>query len=597
MKFSFFFNSLILFIILLNINYISNDNSEKNKNQKNKGKSKKRIKNHIIKRKIFEYFFLSKINNQIVDINEQLSPDFNNYEEIDHDNNEILSNNKNHKSKDKSNNDNIITEGYNIDSKISENLLVKEDYRKNDFLIRYINLKYDKLNENDINIQTPKDEEKDNSQLAKKDHLPINNNNNKNGQNIHNIHYNQFNRFPHQMNNRFHNNYMPNERNIIVNDYNNYQYQTLDDEFDTGNMDFKKPRNFIGDSHRFSSHSSNNYQSSHPTYTSNHQSKSKFTEYMNSMYQIMIVFFFFGLVYKLFFGNKQNDKNALEWYEANKDYFKERYEIFGLVEDEETGSFRKDENMKDCIMIKENSNNYKLICGNYRYIKYIAVSLQFHKRYDMSLMVASLFVSLKDKIIYQVTFNSVDPCGWVFCIGKNNQCLAIKDNYEDLNLFCEIYHPSFMDEYICLISEDLDIFVELFKNKRLLQYYKNVEPFIETIYYSDIINLFTEENNIYFSFDIDLSASYQNRIFLEITHFVNVFVDGLAQIKYTKEFKEKVNNNRILYKENKINDSRKKEIEEIEKKNFIEKWKIKNKMKGKSGYERAKLERKLKKYH
>ena len=175
--------------------------------------------------------------------------------------------------------------------------------------------------------------------------------------------------------------------------------------------------------------------------------------------------------------------------------------------------------------------------------------------------------------------------------------MAIKDNYEDLNLFCEIYHPSFMDEYICLISEDLDIFVELFKNKRLLQYYKNVEPFIETIYYSDIINLFTEENNIYFSFDIDLSASYQNRIFLEITHFVNVFVDGLAQIKYTKEFKEKVNNNRILYKENKINDSRKKEIEEIEKKNFIEKWKIKNKMKGKSGYERAKLERKLKKYH
>ena len=594
MKFFFFFNSLILFIILLNINYISNNNSEKNKNQKNKGKSKKRIKNHILKRKLFEYFFLRKINNQIVEINEQLSPDFNNYEEINHDDNEILSNNKKDKSKDKSNNDNIITEGYNIESKISENLVVKEDYRKNDFLMRYINMKYDKLNENDINIQTPKNNEKDNSQLAKKDHLSINKNKQ---QNVNNIHYNQFNRIPHQMNNRFHNNYMPNERNIIVNDYNNYQYQTFDDEFDTGNMDFKQRRNFIEENHRFNSRSSNNYQSSHPTYTSNNQSKSKFTEYMNSMYQIMIVFFFFGLVYKLFFANKQNDKNALEWYEANKDYFKERYEIFGLVEDEETGSFRKDENMKDCIMIKENSNNYKLICGKYRYIKYISVSLQFHKRYDMSVMVASMFVSLKDKIVYQVTFNSVDPCGWVFFIGRNNQCMTIKDNYEDLNLFCEIYHPSFMEEYMSLISEDLDIFVELFKNKRLLQYYKNVEPFIETIYYSDIINLFTEENNIYFSFDIDLSASYQNRIFLEITHFVNVFVDGLAQIKYTKEFKEKVNKNRILYKENKINDSRKKEIEEIEKKNFIEKWKIKNKMKGKSGFERAKLERKLKKYH
>ena len=111
MKFSFFFNSLILFIILLNINYISNNNSEKNKKQKNKAKSKKRINNHIIKRKIFEHFFLSKINNQIVEINEQLSPDFNNYEEINHEDDKILSKNEKHKSKDKSNNDNIITEG------------------------------------------------------------------------------------------------------------------------------------------------------------------------------------------------------------------------------------------------------------------------------------------------------------------------------------------------------------------------------------------------------------------------------------------------------------------------------------------------------
>ena len=44
--------------------------------------------------------------------------------------------------------------------------------------------------------------------------------------------------------------------------------------------------------------------------------------------------------------------DAKEWYEANKDYFKERYEIFGLVEDEENGSFIKDENMKECKMIK-----------------------------------------------------------------------------------------------------------------------------------------------------------------------------------------------------------------------------------------------------
>ena len=586
MKNLFLFNSLILLIIFLNINYINNT-IEKNKNPTRQHKSKKRINNHIRKRKIFEYYFLNKIKKLFIEINEQLSPDFNNYYPlINNDDLKIFSSDKNDKSKENSDNNNFIDEGYNIKSGISENYVIKEDYRKNDFLVEYINTMYNKLgeNDNDINIQTPENNgNKDfNPPIIKKDRLPIN-------ENLHNIHHNQFNRFnqynPH-MNNRFHNNYFPNERNIIYNDYSKSQYQSMDDEFDTGNMDFKQRGNFHRDD-----------LNTRLTFPNNRQNKSKFTEYMNSMYQIMIVFFFFGLVYKLFFGNKQNDKYALEWFEANKDYFKERYKIFGLVEDEENGSYKKDENMKDCIMIKENPNNYKLICGNYRYIKYISVSLQFHKRYDMSLMVASIFVSLKDKIYYQVTFNSVDPCGWVFFIGKKKQCQAIKENHEDLKLFCQVYQPNFMDEYMCLISEDYDVFEELFKNKTLLQYYKNIEPFLETIYYSDIINMLTEENNVYFSFDIDLSCSFQNRIFLEITHFVNLFVDGLAQIKYTKEFKEKVNNNRNLYKENKINESRKKENEELKKKKFIEKWKIIYKMKGKSGFEKEKLMRKLKKYH
>ena len=596
MKSFFLFNFLILFIIFSNINNISNNPLETTKQidlNKSKKKTKKNSHNYK-KQKIFKYFFLSKINTKIVDINEELSPDFNNFKSINYKNTKILFTKEKYELKDNPY-FNKLKEGYNIKSKISNNYLIKENYRKNDFLIKYLNTKSSQENENEINIPTQNNNQNQNTQIVNKDSIK---------NNFHKNHYNQYipqNHFNihNPMNNRFHNNYIPNERNIIYNDYSNYQYNTLDDEFDNGNQDFNHRRNIHGDDFnmRYNSHSSNSFHKHHPTFTNTQPHKSKFSEYMNSIYQIMMVFFFIGLVYKLFFGNKQNDKHALEWYEANKDYFKERYEIFGLVEDEENGSFKKDENMKDNIMIKENPNNYKLICGNYRYIKYIAISLQFHKRYDMSLMVASMFIPLKDKIVYQVTFNSVDPCGWVFCISRKNQCNIIKDNYEDLNLFCEVYQPKFMDENMCLISEDYDIFDELFKIKNLLQYYKNIEPFIETIYYSDFINLLTEENNIYFSFDIDLSNSFQKRIYLEITHFVNLFVDGLAQIKYTKEFKEKVNNNRLLYKENKINDSRKKEIEEKEKKNFIEKWKIKNKMKGKSGFERKKLERKLKKYH
>ena len=562
--------------MFLKIKYITSNNIENSDKIKN-NKIKKRTKdNGHKKRKIIDYFFIKKRENIFKDINDDKIQDFNNYQKINYKNSIIISNNKKNKIK-----NNLNKDYYNINSKISENNIINEDYRKNNFIIRYNNNKNKQGEDNNIKSESQNENKNQNSKpentVVKSENTILEKRNQ--------IPKNSF------------QNYMPNERNIIYNDYNNFHYHSQDDEFDYGFQNNRNGRNFHHEEYnmRYSSRS-NNYQSNHPTFSSNQHNKSKFNEYMNSAYQLMMVFFFILLVYKLFFGNKQNDKYALAWYEANKDYFKERYEIFGLVEDEENGSFKKDENMKDCIMIKENPNNYKLICGNYRYIKYIAVSLQFHKRYDMSLMVASIFVTLKDKIVYQVTFNSVDPCGWIFCIGKKNKCAIIKDNYEDLNFFCEIYQPNYMDESMCLISEDYDIFEELFKNKNLLQYYKNIEPFIETIYYSDIINLFTEENNIYFSFEIDLSGSYQNRIFLEITHFVNLFVDGLAQIKYTKEFKEKINNNRIMYKENKINDSRKKEIEEKEKKDFIERWKIKNKMKGKSGFERKKLEKKLKKY-
>ena len=582
-----FRNFLILLIIFSNINSIINQNNKEKNIKKQKIKNQKLSEKQ--KRKIINEIFFSKIktnkninknkhhkndNNKLTDknnimknINIEIPNNFNNYQAIKYNNEKLLFDEKEN---------NVIDyydvysfeESYNIHPFISETYIINEDYKKNDLLIRFNNNKYNQEEQ----VQRHLTRNINNNKLFKKDNF-IQNNENK-------ISYE----------------YEKTNRNINI--------PPNDDEFDYEMRHYRNGKNFHHQDYNTIRHGpygsqGSSYISQPNVYSSypNKGPKSKFSEYMNHIYQLMMVFFFLSLIYKLIFGNKQNDKYALAWYEANKDYFKERYEIFGLVEDEESGTFIKPEDMKDCILIKENPNNYKLICGNYRYIKYIVVNLQFHKRYDMSLLIASFFVPLKDKIVFQVTFNSVDPCGWVFCLGRKNQSSLIKENYEDLNYFCEIYQPDFMNEYMCLISEDLDVFVEMFNNnKNLMQYYKSVEPFIETIYYSDLINLITEENNIYFSFDIDLSTTYQNRILLEITHFVNLFVDSLAQIKFTKAFKEKVDNNRMLYKESKINDSRKKEMEEKEKHDFIEKWKIKKKMKGKKGLERKKLEKQLKKY-
>ena len=286
------------------------------------------------------------------------------------------------------------------------------------------------------------------------------------------------------------------------------------------------------------------------------------------------------------------------WYDSNIDYFKERYETIGLIEDELTGTYRKPDinlNTKS-LMVKENIDNYQLICGNYRYIKYISINLHFMKKYDMNFFISSFFHPIRDKITYKVSFNSVDPCGWVFCIVSSRMSKSIKQSYEDLNCFCQIYHPHFMDEEMCLISEDLDIIKDMFNNnKKLMDYYRRIEFFIDNIYYSDSINSYFDENNIYFTFDIDLNASYQERIYLEITHFVNLFVDSLAQIKFSDEFKKKIKNNREQYKENKIREDMKEEIEAKEKKEFIDNFIFKNQLKGKSPNQKKKLEKKFKK--
>ena len=149
---------------------------------------------------------------------------------------------------------------------------------------------------------------------------------------------------------------------------------------------------------------------------------------------------------------------------------------------------------------------------------------------------------------------------------------------------------------MCLLSENLEMFMELFNNKSLFHYYKSIEKYLEAIYYSDMISMYVEGNNIFFSFNIDLTKPNQERDLLEITHFVNLFVDTLAQLKYSKQFKDLVKTNRINFEKSKMDENKRKEIEEKEKKDFIEKWKIKYKMRSKKGAERRKLQRELGKY-
>ena len=549
----------IFIISLIFINISSKEQNEINHEEKKK-------KNYIL-----EHFFLSKIKNKSEHKignylskgnNDGLSYDFNYWEKMEY------KDFKSNKIKNRNNLDIKYNDEKFIQHITKEINVINGNYKMNDLLTKFNNRKF---NYNEKIVDSNNEKNNNLNELNKQNHFSQNNNIN----NIEKI--NELERI----------NKM-NQINQMNNHHNSHRFPHSFNSENYGKSSYYDSQN--------SFHS--NQQNSNFQQFSNNSHKSLFSGYMGSFYQIIMVAGFFGLIYRLVFGNRQNDKYAMTWYDANIDYFKERYELIGLIDDEITGSYRKPEgnlNTKS-LMVKENIDNYQLICGNYRYIKYISINLHFMKKYDMNFFIGSFFHSIRDKITYKVSFNSVDPFGWVFCIAQSRQSKGIKQSYEDLNCFCDVYHPHFMDEEMCLISEDEDIIKDMFNNnKKLMDYYRRIEFFIDNIYYSDTINSYFDENNIYFTFDIDLNASYQERIYLEITHFVNLFVDSLAQIKFSDEFKTKVKNNREQYKENKFREDNKEEIEAKEKKEFIDNFIFKNQLKGKSANQRKKLEKKYRK--
>ena len=345
-----------------------------------------------------------------------------------------------------------------------------------------------------------------------------------------------------------------------------------------------------------SDHSFTSYQSSpqQTIYSSNRNSW--YSSYLGAGYQIMMIFFLIGLIYNCLFGRNQNDKHAIAWFNANKQYFEERFEKVGLSQEDTEDEIPDEVKMNDSILIKENPYFYRLYCANYRYIKWLLVALEFRKRFDASSMMTSLLFNDKDKLIYQVSFEPVDPLGWIFCVCKKRESNLVKKSYGDINYFCNLYEPSVMCDSMCLLSESLEVFMELFDNKNLFPYYKQIESYLDAIYFSDQVNLSREPFTVIFSFDVNLTYSGQDRKLLEITHFVNLFVDTLAQLKYSKKFKDDLKKNRIMYERSKMEEGKRKEIEEKEKRDFIEKWKIKNRMKGKKGVERRRLQKELEKY-
>lgn len=114
--------------------------------------------------------------------------------------------------------------------------------------------------------------------------------------------------------------------------------------------------------------------------------------------------------------------------------------------------------------------------------------------------------------------------------------------------------------------------------------------------YLIISYIILSKHALFFSFEFHLNqgASYDRKL-LEITHFVNLLADTLAQVKYKENVKKDFENNRVMFERSKLEEAMRQEIEEKEKRDFIEQWKMKNKMKGKKqGKKKDKVDNKRK---
>ena len=70
-------------------------------------------------------------------------------------------------------------------------------------------------------------------------------------------------------------------------------------------------------------------------------------------------------------------------------------------------------------------------------------------------------------------------------------------------------------------------------NQKLLPFFKEIEEYIEVIYYSDSSSETSSKHYAYFSFYINLQNKSKNRLYLTMIHFVHLFVDKLAAYRFS----------------------------------------------------------------
>ena len=264
-------------------------------------------------------------------------------------------------------------------------------------------------------------------------------------------------------------------------------------------------------------------------------SKYKFF-FLKYFYEICMISLLVIYIINAIMGVKINRKLAESWLEKNKKFFEDNYAHLGG---------EKEYNPNQITLIKDSYNDYRFFASGRVYLSWLLVDINLKRRQDLiSILSEILLFNERDKIMYEVSLTPTEDIPCIFAICKKKDIKANKKNYRELEEFTEVSNPYFMDKNYVMLTEDEDTTNKIFNNKELMNQYKNLEKFIDLIFFTDRRTA-KDKHGLVISFE--LKGSYTEADFYDMNIFAHTLIDVLGSTSVKGAYKKEASARRKEY--------------------------------------------------
>ena len=264
-------------------------------------------------------------------------------------------------------------------------------------------------------------------------------------------------------------------------------------------------------------------------------SKYKFF-FLKYFYEICMISLLVIYIINAIMGVKINRKLAESWLEKNKKFFEDNYAHLGG---------EKEYNPNQITLIKDSYNDYRFFASGRVYLSWLLVDINLKRRQDLISILSEIFLfNERDKIMYEVSLTPTEDIPCIFALCKKKDIKANKKNYRELEEFTEVSNPYFMDKNYVMLTEDEDTTNKIFNNKELMNQYKNIEKFIDLIFFTDRRTA-KDKHGLVISFE--LKGSYTEADFYDMNIFAHTLIDVLGSTSVKGAYKKEASARRKEY--------------------------------------------------